>query len=152
MASVPSRRRSQRLSEICNAHNLMDPYRHFNPDRREYTFTPNAVANNNRSRLDFFLSKGLAIRCKKCTIGHHLDSLLFDHKSVRLTFGNKTLANKQIINDSILDDYDLANLVKCYVFDHYVNHALECGEFPAELQDNLRQQLGQVLGKIGTYD
>ncbi len=53
-------------------------------------------------------------------------------------------------NNSILDDFDLANLVKCYIFDHYVKHALECEEFPAELQENLRQQLGQVLGKIGT--
>jgi exonuclease III len=85
MASVPSRRRSRWLSNLCNDSNLSEPYRFFYPERREYTYIPNAVANINRSRLDFFLiGTNLLTKCKNCTIGHHLDSLLFDHKSVRL--------------------------------------------------------------------
>jgi exonuclease III len=149
MASVPSRRRSRWLSNLYNDSNLSEPYRFFYPERREYTYIPNAVANLNRSRLDFFLiGTNLLTKCKNCTIGHHLDSLLFDHKSVRLSFRNSNPAKKQIINDSILSDIDLESSVKCYVFDHYVNHATVCDDFPNDTREHIQVQLGNILNNI----
>jgi exonuclease III len=149
MAAVPSRRRSNWLKTLCNNHNLTDPYRFFYPDRREYTYIPNAVANTNRSRLDFYLmSADLVTICKNCTIGHHLDSLIFDHKSVRLTFRSMNPASKQIINDNILSDIDLASSVKCYTIDHYVNHATVDNDFPDDLRANIQHQLGQILDRL----
>jgi exonuclease III len=55
MVNIPSKNRSKWLKEMCNVLKLSDPYRHFYPDRLEYTYIPNAVANTNRSRLDFFV-------------------------------------------------------------------------------------------------
>ena len=54
MANIPSRRRSDKLREICTELNLTDPYRTFYPTRREYTYIPSALGLTNRSRLDFF--------------------------------------------------------------------------------------------------
>jgi exonuclease III len=50
----PSLRRSQWLKRICTANRLVDPFRHFFPDAREFTYIPFAADANNRSRLDFF--------------------------------------------------------------------------------------------------
>ncbi len=38
MADIPSKRRSKWLDNLCNRLGLSDPYRHFYPDRREFTY------------------------------------------------------------------------------------------------------------------
>jgi exonuclease III len=99
MVDIPSRRRSTWLNRTCTSLKLSDPYRFFYPERREFTYIPNAQAHNNRSRIDFFqISDDLLLSCKNCTIAHHLDSMLFDHKSVRLSFRHSILSKKQTIN------------------------------------------------------
>jgi exonuclease III len=50
IADIPSKRRSKWLQNICTRLGLSDPYRHFYPNRSEFTYIPNAVANLNRSR------------------------------------------------------------------------------------------------------
>jgi exonuclease III len=148
MVDIPSNRRSRWLKGTCDNLNLSDPYRHFYPDRKEYTYIPNALANNNRSRLDFFvISQQQLLSCKNCTIAHHLDSLLFDHKSVRLTFRYNKASNKQIIKDNILSDIDLPNYVRCQVVEHYLQHATICDNFPLDTKVQFLQTIGQIVTK-----
>jgi exonuclease III len=151
MADIPSRRRSKWLQNMCTRHGLSDPYRHFYPDRSEFTYIPNAVANLNRSRLDFFLiNQDLLITAKNCTISHHLDSILFDHKSVRLSFRTNSNARKQVIRDTILKDPDLPSVVRCQVTEHYIHHALVCADFPFHLKDELLRTIGEINNKLDT--
>jgi hypothetical protein len=135
MVDIPSKRRSNWLSGLCENLNLTDLYRHFYPDRREFTYIPNAPAQNNRSRLDFFqISSVLLPVSRNCTIAHHLDSLIFDHKSVRLNFRSNNVSSKQSIKDTILNDVDLGSRVKCQVVEHYIQHAEINVDFPLELK------------------
>ncbi len=148
MADIPSKRRSKWLKNLCDNNELTYPYRHFYPDRLEFTYIPNANAQTNRSRLDFYLvSKNLLLACKNCTIAHHLDIAIFDHKSVRLDFRRNKPSNKQVIKDTILKDVDLPYRVKCQVIEHYLQHALICDEFPLGLQQDLLQTIGQITHK-----
>ncbi len=130
MVNIPSKHRSKWLKEMCNVLKLSDPYWHFYPDRLEYTYIPNAVANTNRSRLDFFVISDTQLpECKNCMIAHHLDSTLFDHKSVRLNFRSNKQSNKQVIRDTVLSDIDLPYKVQCQVIEHYIQHARVCEHF-----------------------
>jgi exonuclease III len=52
--SIPSARRSLWLGNLTTNLNLTDPYRHFFPDVREFTYVPFALDATNRSHLDFF--------------------------------------------------------------------------------------------------
>ncbi len=71
MADIPSKCRSKWLDNLCTRLGLSDPYRHFYPDRREFTYIPNAAANQNRSRLDFFLvTHDVLLSAKKNTYLH----------------------------------------------------------------------------------
>jgi exonuclease III len=55
MRNVPSNYRTTKINSIAERFNLIDPFRAMFPNRKEYTYIPNAVANINRSRIDFFL-------------------------------------------------------------------------------------------------
>jgi hypothetical protein len=150
MIDIPSRRRTKWLNSLCTPLGLSDPYRHFYPDRREFTYVPNAVANLNRSRLDFFLvSNEILLASRNCTISHHLDNLLFDHKSVRLSFRTNRNLNKQVIKDTILKDTDLPYAVKCQVTEHYIHHAIICEDFPLEFKLELPGTIGQINNNLG---
>ena len=54
MRNIPSRRRSEKILEICANFSLLDPFRVLNPDKKEYTYIPSSIHEQNRSRLDFF--------------------------------------------------------------------------------------------------
>jgi exonuclease III len=87
MRDIPSKRRSEKLREICTNYSLTDPYRIFYPSKKEYTYVPSIEANVNRSRLDFFIvSDDLMNQCNNCTISPSLNCNLFDHKCVSLQF------------------------------------------------------------------
>jgi hypothetical protein len=151
MADIPSKRRSKWLQNICTRLGLSDPYRHFYPDRSEFTYVPNAVANLNRSRLDFFLvTHDLLITARNFTISHHLDYILFDHKSVRLIYRTSSNARKQVIRDTILKDPDLPSIVRCQVTEHYIHHALVCADFPLNLKVELLRTIGEINNKLDT--
>ncbi len=110
--SIPSVRRSAWLNQLCTECNIIDPFRYFYPDTKEYTYVPFAAAANNRSRLDFFLiTESLLGQCVNCRIPHSLSSLLFDHKPVFLQFNRFNPYKKQTIDDSILKDSDLSEIV-----------------------------------------
>jgi exonuclease III len=90
MANIPSRQRSMAANKMCDALDLEDAYRILNPNAREFTYVPNAAANINRSRIDFFLiSSSLAVQKYATGISHGLVSKSFDHNRITLEFGLK---------------------------------------------------------------
>jgi hypothetical protein len=122
-AGIPSARRSTRLVKLCKDNNLGDPFRHFYPDKREFTYVPFPLAAINRSRLDFFLiSNDILDHCINCRIPNSLSSINFDHKPVYLIFRRENPYKKQCINDMILKDNDLQDVVAITVLETYINH------------------------------
>ena len=96
MANIPSKRRTDKLRQLCTELKLLDPYRIFFPTQKEYTFIPSAVGLLNRSRLDFFIiSENVLLRTSSCNIPHSLTSTVFDHKPVSLS----TKRKKSYINN-----------------------------------------------------
>jgi exonuclease III len=55
MVALPSIARTEKIREISEQLNLVEPYRLLNPNKKDYTYIPSALNNMNRSRLDFFL-------------------------------------------------------------------------------------------------
>jgi exonuclease III len=124
-AGIPSARRSNRLNRLCNENKLGDPFRHFYPDKREFTYVPFPAAAINRSRLDFFLiSEKLLDICVNCRIPNSLSTINFDHKPVYLLFRRDNPYKKQCINDKILKDEDLNGVVAISVIETYINHLM----------------------------
>jgi len=123
MRSIPSLLRSQKIHELCNDLNLLEPFRTLHPNKKEYTFVPSGADSINRSRLDFFLiSKAIFGIGTKVLIPNSLSTILFDHKNVNLSL-NKTLAvRKNIIKDTILNNVDLVSHTRSAVYECYLHH------------------------------
>jgi hypothetical protein len=83
-------------------------------------------------------------------ISHHVDNLLFDHKSVRLSFRTSGNSGKQVIKDTILKDKDLPYIVRCQVTEHYIHHALICEEFPLDFKQELLNTIGLINRNLAT--
>jgi len=149
MVNIPSRRRALKISSIAVTLSLTDPYRFFNPMRREFTYIPNAQNNRNRSRLDFFLiSESLITECKNSQIPHSLSSKLFDHKQITLCFKDERKNNLQKINDTILKDPTLEPFLLVHAMDAYLNHARVGELFNMNEKNLLTAEMGQLMGKI----
>ncbi len=149
MASIPSKRRSQKIATIASSLNLIDPYRFFNPEKRDFTFIPNILNNRNRSRLDFFLiSENLVKDCKNSTIPHALSSKLLDHKQISLCFKSTSKKYAQKVNDVILKDSSLEPILLIHAFDTYLNHARIVENFTIEEKNLLSAQIGNLMRKV----
>jgi hypothetical protein len=149
MVSIPSKRRSQKIAAIASSLNLVDPYRFFNPEKRDFTFIPNILNNRNRSRLDFFLiSDNLIKDCKNSTIPHALSSKLLDHKQISMCFKSSKKIHPQKINDVILKDPTIEPILLIHAFDTYLNHARIVEGFSQEDKNSLSARIGQLMLKI----
>ena len=145
MASIPSKRRSDKLREICTELKLTDPYRVFYPTRREYTFIPSAIGLTNRSRLDFFIiSESILNKTIICSIPHSLTSTVFDHKPVFLSTKRKKILHKQTITDVILDDPDLNFYVTISVYETYIQHTLVNEKISEERKMEVLHTIGHI--------
>jgi hypothetical protein len=123
MVSPPSIIRSGWLADVCEAHNLLDPYRAFHPTRREFSFFPHG-ARKNRSRIDFFLiSEALLNSCRSCEISPWLSISNFDHKSVNLDFTREKKSTKLYINRTIISNPRTDDVVLGAFADTYLAHA-----------------------------
>jgi len=123
MRNIPSFRRTNKIREMCANLNLTEPFRTLNPYKKEYTYIPSAINDQNRSRLDYFLiSHTLFNQSTRCNVPHSLTSTFFDHKPVSLYIGGKKAPNKQIIKDTILRNPDLPSHVRAAVMDCYLQH------------------------------
>ena len=97
MFSIPSKRRSEKLKNMCNDLGLTDPFRVLYPNRQDYSYVPAVLQYTNRSRLDFFcVSKTLINFVKNCNIENSLTSTVFDHKEINLDFKCKTKLRKNM--------------------------------------------------------
>ncbi len=132
MRNPPSLVRSGWLREICNNHNLSDPFRALHPNLKDYTFSPPG-ARINRSRLDFFLIYDELIpMVRTCSILETQQIKLLDHKPVLLNFKKDKYASKPFINKTIMSLPRTDNVVLASVLDTYLLHV------DAEDADNIR--------------
>ena len=149
MANIPSKRRTEKLRQLCTDLKLTDPYRTFYPTRKEYTFIPSAVGLVNRSRLDFFIiSENVLLQTSSCNIPHSLTSTVFDHKPVFLSTKRKKIIHKQQINDVILNDPDLQFNVTASVFECYLQHATVNDQFHDARKNELLIRVGRILQNL----
>ena len=87
MSNIPNKRNSQLLCDLIAEEFFVDPFRHFFPNRREFSYVPFNKKNDNRSRIDFFLtSRDILTITEEITYTPLLTSL-FDHKAVKLKIG-----------------------------------------------------------------
>jgi exonuclease III len=101
MNSPPSPIRSAWLSELCEDFNLSDPFRAKYPYKQEFTYISRS-GTRNRSRLDFFIiSDRLLYVCNKCDISLSLQTELFDHKNIYMSFCTNRKPSNHHINPSI---------------------------------------------------
>jgi hypothetical protein len=152
MANVPSVQRTNKIHEICENLSLTDPYRIFYPNNREFTFTPNGVNQNNRSRLDFFLiSKCLADSVMDVVIPHCLNSASFDHKKVSLRF-SKTINNFSFfIKDNYIENSEFSAGVHAAVVECYLVHSRIGPDLTLDIKNEFLRKIGSVnriLGEI----
>ena len=125
MMNLPNLRHSNLLSNMCTDLDLIDPYRTFHPNRRDFSFIPRSKTQINRSRIDFFLiSRNLFNHTSSCDISSTLQSSLFDHKAIRLSFSepkNNTII-KPSISRSIICDVNLDIVVFYSTYKTYLHH------------------------------
>ncbi len=114
MANLPNPPNCKSLSSLCRTKKLIDPFRMLWPERLDYSYTPRDVTRLNRSRLDFFLiSRDIADSVSKCDISPCVQSKLFDHKAVTLSFaGKKPVVAIPTVSPKILNDPDLEIVIK----------------------------------------
>jgi hypothetical protein len=61
--------------DLCASLGDIDPLRFLFPEKREFTYLPNAVADANHSQIDLELISGTFLETyKKCKVSHHLDA------------------------------------------------------------------------------
>ena len=125
MLNLPNLRHSNLLLNMCTDLDLTDPYRNIHPNCRDYSFIPRSNIQTNRSRLDFFLiSRDLFIYTSSCDISSTLQSSLFHHKAIRLSFSEpKTnTIRKPSISRSIIHDVNLDIVVFYSTYETYLHH------------------------------
>ena len=124
MASVTNKRHSGYIKDICKNFNLLDPYRGFFPNRKDYTFGSKNLIKKNRSRIDFFIiSDSLLQFLSKCEISTEIQTELFDHHRVTMCFGSKNFKLRQSINPAILSHPRFPEVLLAATVDTYLNHA-----------------------------
>jgi exonuclease III len=145
MVSPPSLFRSRLLAEICETHNLTDPYRALHPHRRDYTYIPR-TGKKNRSRIDFFIiSDSLLSKVKKCDISTSLETSLFDHKSIYLSFKENSKKPNNYIDPKIFKHCLFDAVVTIAVAETYLQHADPDGDL--DVDTGLRE-VGFIIDKI----
>jgi hypothetical protein len=146
MLNPPSLIRSSWLNNLCDEFNLIDPYRAFHPNRRDYTYVPRA-GTRNRSRIDFFLIQDNLLRlCNSCYISHSLESELFDHKSISLSFAVKIKNKNHFINPVIFGHCRFNAIVATAAAETYLQHAArDQGE--VDIEEGLLH-VGRLIEKI----
>jgi exonuclease III len=123
MNSIPNKRHSQLLHNLCTDASLIDPFRAKFPNRKEFTYIPSDPIKKNRSRIDFFIiSNQLLNSVTDISICPGLQSKVFDHKAVLLSFKPKAPIGpvRPTISHTILRDPDLDLVVALAVADTYL--------------------------------
>jgi Reverse transcriptase (RNA-dependent DNA polymerase) len=153
MQAIPSKYRSDRFREIAHQNELTDPYRFKQPCSREFTYVPNARANKNRSRLDFFLVPEVICGPKmECWIENTLISTAFDHKLIGVSWSDKNKGagvDRNVIKNQIISNPSIKFLMKCVVFEAHLTHS-DPAAVPAYVKNELLEKIGMVMYKLET--
>jgi hypothetical protein len=146
MCNPPSHIRSGWISDICDKFNLSDPFRTIHYNSRDFTYVPRD-GGKNRSRIDFFLVSDMLLRiCNKCTISPSLNTSLFDHKSITLTFNVSNKPKQHYINPIIFKHPRFEAVVTAAVLETYLQHAVE-GQRDIDVAEGLLH-VGRLINKI----
>jgi exonuclease III len=149
MRSIPSRFRTEKILNIARKHNLVEPFRFLRPNSKDFTYIPNAIANQNRSRIDFFLiSNNLLDVLQDSGIKTEKLSSLFDHKSIFLNTGKKkpNIDPNKVCN-SIIENKLVQIIVEITVKETYLNNA-DPEAVPRYTTNLLKAELGRVFSKL----
>jgi hypothetical protein len=153
MVNLPSRYRSEQVHQLALRFELIEPFRFLFPSRRDYTYIPNAQANMNRSRIDYFLiTSNLISEIVDTEIQTGRLSTLFDHKSANLNLGKKIISiDRNKICNGILDNKIIELTITVTVKEYYLNNA-DPAAVPIYITNPIRYEIGRIhnLLKIAT--
>ena len=118
------------------------------------TYIPSYLVKKNRSRIDFFLiSNTILPLVEDVFINQCLQSKMFDHKAVHLSFKKKRgVISRPTISHAVLQDPDLDMVVGLAVLDTYLTSSNPREDINL---DNVKISLGnnmQLLRDIGPAD
>jgi hypothetical protein len=142
MADIPNKRHSELVVELCTRLRICDPYRILNFNKKDFTYVPRCIRNENKSRIDFFLiSEFLLKEVSKCDIAVSLQNSLFDHKAILLDFNNRKgkPVIRQKINNKVLQSDLLEIVVLTSTAETYIQNAVFIPN-----RDNLLRIIGQL--------
>jgi len=125
MTSLPNKRHTDLLNEMCEEFLLSDPYRVKFPNKIEYTYIPSDVTKLNRSRLDFFImSRSILNSVSECSILPGLQNKLFDHLAIELLLNKKKrVITPPTISKSILKDPETELVGGLAAAETYLNYS-----------------------------
>jgi exonuclease III len=149
MRNIPSRERTERVRAIANRYGLIEPLRFRYPTQKDYSYIPNAAANINRSRIDYFLIHNThADKISETGIKCNRLSTMFDHKCIFLNLGNsKKSTDRNKINDTILDNDAIKIILETTVKENYLNNA-DPMAVPRYMINTLKAEIGRVHHKL----
>jgi exonuclease III len=127
MQDLPNTIHSRKINDLCLSFNLSDPFRILFPNRIDFSYAPWNNIRNNRSRIDFFLISNDISECvTECSIKPHVQSKLFDHKAILLSFKPSATKNtRPVISENILRDPDIEIVVKLASYECYLQNAAD---------------------------
>jgi exonuclease III len=124
MRSLPNKRHTDLLLNLCTNRELIDPFRARFTNRKEFSYSPSDPLKRNRSRIDFFLvSTNIMHNVTEVGINASKQNKMFDHSAVTLSFVPlaPTCVNRPTISNLILKDPDLDLVVALSVADTYLS-------------------------------
>ncbi len=127
MAELPNPVHSRKIRDICNRFDLTDPFRALYSERIDFSYALWGNLRNNRSRIDFFLvSSNIVEHVSECYIKSSVQSHLFDHKAIFLSFVKvRNTSSRPSISKHILRDPDLDVIVKLATYEYYVHATVD---------------------------
>jgi hypothetical protein len=143
MIRPPNLLHSNKIAEMCENFNLLDPYRTLFPEAKDFTYVPRNVDRSNKSRIDFFLvSDQIFDIVKDCFIAESLQNKLFDHRAVTLILNRQKVAKtlRPTISKKELDDDIMPFVVHAAVAETYLIHWAE---------DNFEQNRQLLINTCG---
>jgi hypothetical protein len=133
------------VAELCEQFKLSDPFRALHPFQKDFTYIPR-TGKKNRSRIDFFLiSDTLLSLVHSCEISPSLETSLFDHKYIKLSFQNRPKCLKNFIDPKIFKHERFEAVLVTAVAESYLQHADPDGNIDV---DTGLIEVGNLISKI----
>jgi hypothetical protein len=124
MKKIPNEAHTRLLQKIQLKYKLVDAFRILHPNRNDYSYIPWSEDKTNRSRIDFVLiSSNLTPLLTECSIAHHLQCRLVDHKATFTSFiPIKRFSRIDTITQKTTNDPLTEHVVKIAYFETLLLH------------------------------